>query len=616
MAPSVSMTVPFEPTTKLKTRNLQNAVQQLVKQKGPFNSITEQRLQADLELALSKPNVAEDDATSEVDENVSIVNKETQQQTLDRLYRARQQMTTELGQVQQHILSLIDTMSFAIAAQSRIGEAAISPALRQTAPLGSIETKVVQPRSQSKKEANLRLNDISNVTRAKAFQAASYALTTASTRLEKESQRQARYWEQMATLRKNGWSVSRLPNDDRALVVHFVCAESGSQYKSKGIATLRQQENGNLTLPDQSNIQRQKTLSVTVRRNGVASGFYSYIPENDPSRIDIETELFRSRETLFQEELFNEASREARLIASMGVKTRQSCIEIELSPEFFLDLRYDNKSSKPTSTESSDERLASFFGDGLRLMLTAEHRHKLDLRTRSAPVPMTQQYRSPPEYAIIRPLLAQLRHQVIATQLLDTLSHYQSSLNTAGLVLSFDHMQDTDTEKDSKRLEQLRRPVISVIQMILPSKTVLSLKMQTHLAAPFFGTHILQTTYTNKCGTVSCPESTVIADVQNFLDDVIAQEVAFVGLGLEQTDTKWQLESQFPPKFRSLGNGTQLTTCQITCSRGIVNISFESTDKLSRRVHYVAETARVSMQGAEWENTSLSLQALLKEWTS
>lgn len=94
MAPSVALRIPTEPKSESQTRSLQDEVQQLVKQKGPFHSITEQRLLKDQ--AISLDNGIGMDASKEDNEDGTSA-KETQQQTLERLYQARHQMIVDLG---------------------------------------------------------------------------------------------------------------------------------------------------------------------------------------------------------------------------------------------------------------------------------------------------------------------------------------------------------------------------------------------------------------------------------------------------------------------------------------------------------------------------------------
>ena len=92
MAPSVALRIPYEPKSETGTRNLQDDIQQLVKQKGQFHSITEQNLLRDQALSRSNGIDAEKSENEDEDDLVS----ETQQQTLERLQRARGQMINEL----------------------------------------------------------------------------------------------------------------------------------------------------------------------------------------------------------------------------------------------------------------------------------------------------------------------------------------------------------------------------------------------------------------------------------------------------------------------------------------------------------------------------------------
>lgn len=93
MAPSVALRIPHEPKPEKGARSLQDDVLQLVKQKGPFNVVTEQELIH--EQTLSRGGETDNDA-SENENEADKLATETQQQALERLYKTRQQMTDEL----------------------------------------------------------------------------------------------------------------------------------------------------------------------------------------------------------------------------------------------------------------------------------------------------------------------------------------------------------------------------------------------------------------------------------------------------------------------------------------------------------------------------------------
>lgn len=89
MAPSVTMNVPYEPAPAPKKTNLQGDVQQLVKQKGSFHTVSEQQLLTDLSASTLSADVnVDDDDGGQDDATVT----ETDQVTREKLFRMREEI--------------------------------------------------------------------------------------------------------------------------------------------------------------------------------------------------------------------------------------------------------------------------------------------------------------------------------------------------------------------------------------------------------------------------------------------------------------------------------------------------------------------------------------------
>lgn len=83
------MNVPYEPAPAPKKTNLQGDVQQLVKQKGSFHTISEQQLLSDLSLSSSSADV---DVDNEDDNQNDATVSETDQVTREKLFRMREEI--------------------------------------------------------------------------------------------------------------------------------------------------------------------------------------------------------------------------------------------------------------------------------------------------------------------------------------------------------------------------------------------------------------------------------------------------------------------------------------------------------------------------------------------
>ncbi|KAK5943431.1 IMP 5'-nucleotidase [Knufia obscura] len=510
MAPGVSLSIPHELNASRKKDNIQSRVQQLVLQKGPFRGITEDSLLADIQRPAAEAD-DDEDQTEEEDGNAS----ETVQASREKLFQTRVEYMQMSSFIQNSLLTAIDGISASLAAHSKYAATAMSPALQQVAPAGSIETKLIESKAVSK-PASRRMNDIATVTQAEAFTSAAVQLSRASGRLVTEAQHQSKYWEQLASLRSNGWPVSRVPNDAKALVVHYGSADSGPQYRNRGVAALRQDENGDLTFSGQAESQKPKTLVVTVHRRGKLTGRFALKKEKSSRRSKLEDDLLQAREALFQEELFNEASKEARILANMGVKTRSSSIEIAVSDECSVAVSYARQPLEVPEVSQADDKLAHFVGNGLRLMLVVEHQQRHLQRAEHKPLPMSQNPRPAPEYALLRPITSLLRHHCDIAPLFETLEDYKASFRLAGLHLSVEHQSSDGTESASPALQLLRRVVTSQGLLAVP------FVLNAQPAAPYDG--VSYEDLDKMARTARQRYADIFRDVEALINDHIAHQ--------------------------------------------------------------------------------------------
>lgn len=78
------MNIPYEPPPVSKRTTLQNDVQRLVKQKGPFHTVSEQGLVADINRPVTVDEVK--------DSEDSTAGDESEQSTRERLFQAREEI--------------------------------------------------------------------------------------------------------------------------------------------------------------------------------------------------------------------------------------------------------------------------------------------------------------------------------------------------------------------------------------------------------------------------------------------------------------------------------------------------------------------------------------------
>ncbi|TKA55647.1 hypothetical protein B0A49_10491, partial [Cryomyces minteri] len=89
------------------------------------------------------------------------------------------------------------------------------------------------------------------------------SLLQAATRLEKDVRRETNYWQQVMSVSEKGWSVCRLPQEKHNLGVRFGFSEATREFKDRGLAALRADEEGNIIL-DQGLASKATSLLQTL----------------------------------------------------------------------------------------------------------------------------------------------------------------------------------------------------------------------------------------------------------------------------------------------------------------------------------------------------------------
>ena len=131
-------------------------------------------------------------------------------------------------QAQHESVMALDFISLLLS-QRNPGSASLtlSPFFKQNLPMGSLGAEVMQTpeRAASEKQQDQmvalgwRMQSLSN---------AADSLLGSASRLEREVNEEATYWDQVLAVKNNGWSVSRLPRQKHTLGVRYGFAEGAS----------------------------------------------------------------------------------------------------------------------------------------------------------------------------------------------------------------------------------------------------------------------------------------------------------------------------------------------------------------------------------------------------
>lgn len=319
----------------------------------------------------------------------------------------------------------------------RQAETSMSAFLKQVAPLGSLNSEVVNPPPKPE-SATQDVSTVSRGWRIQNFDAAANKLLKAATRLEGEIASETRYWNEVLAIKNKGWKVCRLPRERQALGVQYGFLEATPIFRDRGLASLRRAEDGSLILDKGRMPSRSRFVRVRVKRgkrgNEVTT---SSKPSTATAGKDqsIEQRILQARDSVFEEELFHELVREARSMATCGVTTRENLIHVPIDDsEILLDL----VDAEEDNTESGQNRppqdglLADGLAHSIRLLLTFAHRQNLRRRTQ-VPPPLTAKRRPIPEYQLLRPALVYLQHSSNISWLEQFFGDILNTLRNSGL---------------------------------------------------------------------------------------------------------------------------------------------------------------------------------------
>lgn len=204
---------------------------------------------------------------------------------------------------------------------------------------------------------------------------------------------------------------------------------------------MRRADDGTLVLDKGLVPSRARAVRVRVKKQGEVTGSSSVSQFVAAAVVDdsVERTILQSRDTLFEEELFHELTREARVLVSSGVTVHKDLIEFEYEAgeQILLDLvdvedLQHEKQADSTEKSGINNTEAEAISHALRILLSYAHRQNLRRRSQFPP-PLSNQKRPTPQYQLLRPILSYMQHTAYVRSLQSFLQDVYQVLNSAGL---------------------------------------------------------------------------------------------------------------------------------------------------------------------------------------
>jgi mediator of RNA polymerase II transcription subunit 17 len=459
-----------------------------------FRNITEASLQEELAAdgALSLEQSTSEDEDGDGDRNDT--NKNGQPVSREELQRAKFEMLQQVGTAHNEIMMALDFVSLLESEHAPQAQTTMSQALKDSVPPKTLGTDIWA--NMPVDEAKLAQDRVlARNVKMRSLQRSADDIIGAAKRLEDNVRKETQFWDQMLSISGKGWSVCRIPRTKR-LGVRYGFSESAAEFSGRNIAALNSNADGSISL-ERGFGAKPTGLKVSIVRNGQVAG-RSFLPSTpDDSETTLEARIRHARDSIFDEELFREMTRESRTMPSLGVTMRGQTIRLptggagELnSIEILLDLvPLDQETGSQINTANPDDVVAQAMALAARLILSQAHREKLNKRS-EVPMPMAERNEEKPIMSILKPLISFSLHMSSLKAVNSYVDSVASVLSTARIdvattTAAFQLPEGTQITNASDLVTILKSPFTSTAHMKLKTprdEVDIEITLETSLA--------------------------------------------------------------------------------------------------------------------------------------
>ncbi|QYT04407.1 Mediator of RNA polymerase II transcription subunit 17 [Trichoderma simmonsii] len=262
-----------------------------------------------------------------------------------------------------------------------------------------------------------------NKTRDSAEEAAAF--------LEKEISAESKYWEDIISVRKAGWSVCKVPQERHTLGVRFGFSEAAPEFKNNGLAPMRRGDNGSTDLDFGRLGGVSEALVVTYERDGKMLGRSTTRSASEDGSL--ESRVLEARNTIFSQELWHELTKESRSLAAYDVRPEGKKLVCQADDTTKISFELLPLESCPSYDETlPDNGLAEKTSMALHILLSYAHRYNELMRIRPVPPHISRTSRQQ-SYALLRPVLARTMYLKNIEESMQYVGSLVKALQKAGL---------------------------------------------------------------------------------------------------------------------------------------------------------------------------------------
>ncbi|CAD6592709.1 MAG: RNA polymerase II mediator complex subunit [Alectoria sarmentosa] len=512
MPDQLSLSLQAFPTVDKDKESLKYLISRINQQKGSFRNVTEQSLEEEIQAQDAGKPDNDQDVVEKVEEVEDVKTKQ------EDVTKARDDIIKQIGQAYNESAQALDFVSLLLSKHApAAAQTTLSPFLQQTLPLGSLGGEVVQEPQVSELEKHNR-DMVSIGWRMQSLNGAADSLLKSAARLEEEMERETTYWDQVLAVKEQGWSLSRLPREKHTLGVRYGFAEAYADFRDRGLAALRRDADGNISLDRGLRSSGDRALRVRILRQGKPIASSSKSTEGTPGDNSVTKEILKARNSIFDEELHHELHREARNLVNQGVRCIGGSVLLPYETNNQIEIDLVSLEDEDLEVPTGDGTIADAIALSLRILLSHAHRQNLQRRSQIPP-PLREAKPPRPIYALLKPVIEHIQHQSQVASLTRFLSTLHQTLSAARLPFSFNppsspHSLSTlsTTSAHPKKsmvetlLQTLTSPLHSTTTLHLPTApTTAVIDIHTTLLPPHYSTTFTLTIH------ASSPSTTLVA---------------------------------------------------------------------------------------------------------
>jgi mediator of RNA polymerase II transcription subunit 17 len=417
------------PIADTRPKSLAEFIARVNAQPGGFRSVTEASLRAEIAAREDNNDTPEPDDALMEDETAEGEGAATKDPVA-----ARHEVLKNVDIAGNNAMLTLDFLSLLLSKQNPTqASSTLSQQLRDLVGIGTIGAdKLHEPLMTAEKAKDNE--DLATGWTLIEINKTRDAAEEASAFLHREIEAESKYWEEVITVQKAGWSLCKVPQERHTLGVRFGFSEAAPEFKVNGLAPMRRSDDGSIELDCGRSGSRSERVLVTYEKDGKVVSRCA-LPAPTSQDAPLEARVLEARNTIFSQELWHELTREARTLVAYNVRPQGSRLTCALSSTSNIILELVPVDSNLPEDASLDTSTADAISISLQILLSYAHRHNELLRTQ--PIPPHMSRRTQQSYALLRPIIARMMHQQNVLETTNYVGSLVQAMKNAGLPASF-----------------------------------------------------------------------------------------------------------------------------------------------------------------------------------